>query len=357
MPKKFFNKDKLPVLEAQFEAQKIAFAPIVFQVARSLRDLGILQLLQDNKTSGLCVDELSQKSGLTCYALKVMLETALSANIVNQSEDRYSLTRVGFFLLNDTMTRVNMDYTHYVNYLGLYELDKALQEGRPAGLKVLGPWDTIYEGLSQLPDKIKEAWFTFDHYYSDTAYADATNIIKKLKPKKVLDIGGNTGKFARYLIGIDLDVEVTIFDLPGQCNLAQKELEEQGSTARIDVIQGNVLDQSQKIPKGYDLIWMSQFLDCFGEDDITMILRKVRLAMDENTTVCIMEPLWDRQRYETAAYCIINTSPYFTAMANGCSKLYHSEDLIRCIEKAGLQVVKSIDNLGVCQSILVLTQK
>ena len=353
MPEKFFNNDKLSVLEAQYEAQKIAFAPIVFQVARSLRDLGILQMLQDNKEHGLCLNELSQKSKLSTYALKVMLETALSANIVNQCEDRYSLTRVGFFLLNDTMTRVNMDYTHYVNYLGLYELDKALQEGRPAGLKVLGPWDTIYEGLSQLPEKIKKAWFTFDHYYSDTAYADAKNIIMALSPKKVLDIGGNTGKFARYLVGIDPDVKITILDLPGQCNLAQKELKNQGLTARIDVIPGNVLDPSQEIPKGYDLIWMSQFLDCFGEEDITFILGKVHQAMETNTTVCIMEPLWDRQRYETAAYCIINTSPYFTTMANGCSKLYHSEDLIRCIENAGLKVVKSADNLGICQTVLV----
>ena len=34
-----------------------------------------------------------------------------------------------------------------------------------------------------------------------------------------------------------------------------------------------------------------------------------------------METLWDRQRYETASYCLTQISLYFTAMANGNSKM------------------------------------
>lgn len=97
---------------------------------------------------------------------------------------------------------------------------------------------------------------------------------------------------------------------------------------------------------------MSQFLDCFSEEEIVSILIKAKEAMNEQTKLCIMEPFWDRQRFETSAFCIINTSPYFTAMANGCSKMYHSKDCINLIEKAGLKVEAIIDNLGVCQSIL-----
>ena len=38
-----FGDDKKSAFQAQFDAQKIAFAPIMFQAARSLRDLGILE--------------------------------------------------------------------------------------------------------------------------------------------------------------------------------------------------------------------------------------------------------------------------------------------------------------------------
>lgn len=39
--------------------------------------------------------------------------------------------------------------------------------GLPAGLAEHGPWRTVYEGLSALPSDVKEAWFAFDHFYSD----------------------------------------------------------------------------------------------------------------------------------------------------------------------------------------------
>ena len=65
-----------------------------------------------------------------------------------------------------------------------------------------------------------------------------------------------------------------------------------------------------------------------------------------------MEPFWDRQRYETAAYCLTMTSLYFTAMANGNSKIYHSEDMIRCARNAGLQIERISDGLGLGHSIL-----
>ena len=46
MKKSFFqDAQNLSTVEALYEAQKIAFAPIVFQVARVLRDTNILNIL------------------------------------------------------------------------------------------------------------------------------------------------------------------------------------------------------------------------------------------------------------------------------------------------------------------------
>ena len=64
-----------------------------------------------------------------------------------QHENRYRLAKAGWFLLNDKMVRVNMDFNHDVNYLGMFHLEEALTNGRPEGLKVFGEWSTIYEGL------------------------------------------------------------------------------------------------------------------------------------------------------------------------------------------------------------------
>ena len=75
--------------------------------------------------------------------------------------------------------------------------------------------------------------------------------------------------------------------------------------------------------------------------------------MTSDTRLYIMETLWDRQRYEPAAFCLTMTSLYFTALANGNSKMYHSEDMIRLVNTAGLRVEEIHDGLGQGHSILV----
>ena len=79
--------------------------------------------------------------------------------------------------------------------------------------------------------------------------------------------------------------------------------------------------------------------------------------MDFDSRLYIMETLWDRQRFEPAALCLTLTSLYFTAIANGNSKMYHSDDLKRLVEEAGLEIETIHDFLGQGHSILVAKRK
>ena len=51
---------KLSGEEALLEAQKIAFAPVIFQTARLLRDFGIFKMLYDNKKTGCTIEEIAK---------------------------------------------------------------------------------------------------------------------------------------------------------------------------------------------------------------------------------------------------------------------------------------------------------
>ena len=84
----------------------------------------------------------------------------------------------------------------------------------------------------------------------------------------------------------------------------------------------------------------------FAEDEILSILTRASEAMDKDTRLYIMETFWDRQKYEPGALCLTMTSLYFTAIANGNSKMYHSECMERLVEKAGMKVETIHDNLG-----------
>ena len=96
---------------------------------------------------------------------------------------------------------------------------------------------------------------------------------------------------------------------------------------------------------------MSQFLDCFSEAEIVMILRKAAAVMTAGTRLFIMETYWDRQRFENAAFCLQQTSLYFTCLANGNSQMYHSKILHACIEEAGLKVVEEYDDVGISHTL------
>ena len=215
MMHKRYTKEQLTAVEAQRLAQEIAFGPVVFQVSRLMLKFGIFQLLAD-KRKGYTLQEISVQTGLTRYAAQVLLEASLTIGTILLEEDRYVLAKAGWFLLNDKMARVNMEFNHDVNYQGLFHLEEALLNGRPEGLKVFGEWPTIYEGLSQLPEQVQKSWFGFDHFYSDQSFGKALEIVFSHHPKRLLDIGGNTGRWATQCVQYNKEVEVTIVDLPQQ---------------------------------------------------------------------------------------------------------------------------------------------
>ena len=319
-------------MQAQRLAQEIAFGPVVFQVSRLMLKFGIFRLLSDNR-EGLSLEQISQKTELSRYAAQVLLEASLTIGTVLVKDNQYILAKAGWFLLNDEMAQVNMNFNQDVNYKGLFHLEEALLNGRPEGLKELGNWPTIYEGLSDLPGQAQK--IVFSH-----------------SPRTLLDVGGNTGRWATKCVQYNEKVEVTIMDLPQQLEMMKQKTEKMAGHERIHGHGVNLLNENVPFPKGFDAIWMSQFLDCFSEKEVISILSRAAQSMSAEGRLYIMETFWDRQKFETAAYCLTQISIYFTAMANGNSKMYHSDDMARCIQESGLEIEEIYDNLGLGHSIV-----
>ena len=357
-----YTKEFLSAQEAQRLAEFIAWGPVVFQVSRIMLKWGILDIIRDSK-NGLTREEICEETRMSDYAIKCLLEASLCIGLilVDVNTNRFSLSKTGWFLINDPATRVNIDFNHDVNYEGWYMLEESLRNGKPGGLKHFGNWPTIYEGLSQLPERAQKSWFAFDHFYSDSSFPEALKIIfDEHHVRSLYDVGGNTGKWALKCVEYNKNVEVTVLDLPQQIGLMEENIKGKEGAERIKGYGINLLDENVSFPKSekvLDAIWMSQFLDCFSMPEITSILKRTKQAMTQETRIYIMETLWDRQRFETAAFCLTMTSLYFTAMANGNSKMYNTEDMQYCIEEAGLEIEQIHDHLGQGHSILVCKLK
>jgi len=354
---KDFAEDRIGAYEAQRTAHWISQGPVIFQVARFMVKSGLLEKVSDSGVKGLKIDEAAAACSLPRYGVQVLFESSLTMGILLYREGRFYCSKAGWFLLNDEMVRVDMDFNHDVNYVGMFNLEEAIREGRPAGLRYFGDWKTIYEALPHLPEDVKKSWFAFDHYYSDHSFSEALAVLMRRGGKNILDVGGNTGRFALEAVAYDKDVQVTVMDLPGQIEMMRKAVAGSEGSGRIHAYPADLLDEGTVFPSGFDKIWMSQFLDCFGTEEVVSILSRAAASMSEETELYIMESFWDRQPYGTAAFALTAISLYFTVMANGNSKMYGYSDMLECVERAGLKVDERIDNVGKCHTILICSKK
>ena len=140
-----------PAGDAWLEAQRIALAPIVFQAARLLRDLGILAALREHR-AGLTIGEIVETVGISRYGVVVLIEAGLAAGLVRCDEDRFFLTPTGFVLLTDESTRVNMNVVQECCYQSAYyledfkfiaELPAAFAARLPGAAGAVKPWPPL----------------------------------------------------------------------------------------------------------------------------------------------------------------------------------------------------------------------
>jgi len=364
LKKEFFSDQEISAYDALYEAQKIAFAPVIFQVARSLCELGILDEIESAGKKGVSAAEISNALDISVYGVETLLESALSCRIVNfhnvdgnrYKQRNYFLSKIGHCLLHDPMTRANMDFNDLVCYEGMGKLGESVTTGLPKGLGVFGQqWKSIYEALPSLPKNVKRTWDCFDHFYSNAAYPEVLATVLNGDVSCLVDIGANSGEFSILAAQHHPGINLIMVDLPTQVEIALRNAAEAGLGDRIKGHPMDVLDNDTEFPAGADIYWMSQFLSCFPPEEITNILIQIRHAMPGGSRVFILETCWDRQQHEASAFSLINTSPYFTCMANGSSKMYHSEELMDCIRAAGLEVLQIYDDIGICHTLFECT--
>lgn len=347
-----FEHDSLTALEALDAAQRLAFGPLAFHATMALRDRGLLAALSMAEPHGASLRHVAEQSGLSIYATRVLLEAGLGMRLLWRRDGLYHLGRLGRFVLDDEMTRVNFDFMRDVCLQASTQLDASLIEGRPVGLASLGPWSSLYEGLSSLAEPARSSWFAFDHFYSDQAFPAVCERLASEPPRSLLDVGCNTGRFARTYLHRLPAARIGLVDLPIQMRVAREGMRSAGLLDRVDTFELDLLDPHSALPAGYDLVWMSQLLDCFAEAQIVAILQKVAAALEPGGSLWILELFWDRQRFEAAAFCLQQTSLYFSCVANGNSQMYDSTVFLPLVERAGFEVVASTDGIGGFHTLL-----
>lgn len=333
-----------PAVDYFRQAQQIAFAPMTFQAVRIALSKGLLSAIEEAGKKGLSPDEVAGACKVSPYASRVLLEGCAAVAALEFENGRYRIAPVGRVLLHDQLVRINLDFCNDVCYEGAFHLEESLAERKAAGLKVFGDWPTIYAGLLQLPPKVQKSWFGFDHVYSDGIFPKMLPELLKRPLNTMLDVGCNTGKWALYALSKVPGLRMTMLDHPDQIARATQNLAQAGLAERAELRAMDLLDHSRAFPTGFDAVWMSQFLDCFCEEDITALLARGRKALAPEGRLYIVETYWDKQPHAAAKDAILGSSLYFACMANGYSRMYHSDEIRACAKAAGLAVEREVQH-------------
>lgn len=338
--KKIARKNKNSIIDALNDAQKLVFAPLAFQALSSMIDFGIIEYLDKNSASE---KDIISHLNLDEYIVRTLLEIGVLNKIVSEENSIFSLTKMGKMFIYNDMTRANFNYVKDVCYLGASKMTDCFKDKQPRGLqKFVGNYPTIYPALTILPQKMKQSWYEFDHLYSDNCFEEIFSIITK-KYNSIIDIGGNTGRFEKICLSYNKNFDITMLDLKVNID----KIKEEKTFKNCKFYPVNVLENNPKYPKMENCaVLMSQFLDCFSKSDIIKILSDIKNNKDEKTSVYILEPYTDLQKFEGAKYALSHTSLYFTCMANGVSKMYTYKEMKELIEKVNMKIINRFDDIG-----------
>jgi SAM-dependent methyltransferase len=145
--------------------------------------------------------------------------------------------------------------------------------------------------------------------------------------RKVLDVGGGIGGYARFFCRAKKDLEVTILDTPEVADLGRKSLEKEKFEGRIGFIGGDYHEtdfgspqhseggpkkQRRKQRRSYDLVLLANVLHIESPEDAATLIQRSADACSPNGRVAVVDFTIDDAKRENVMGCLfaINTRSF-----------------------------------------------
>ena len=217
--------------------------------------------------------------------------------------------------------------------------------------------DTLWQNWSGLDNVVKTGkphHVSHDHRafilgMHNLALLKADNVLKAVGlkgVKKALDLGGGPGTYTIEMA--KKGISVTIFDTPETIEIA-KEVIKKSDVKNINFLQGDFL--TDDFGRDYDLIFISQILHAYSEDDNIMVLKKCRNALNKNGRIIIQEFFIDKDRANPVQSALFSINMLVNTEGGRC---YSPEEIKRWYLKTGF---RKIQKQLLADSVLINAKK
>ena len=105
----------------------------------------------------------------------------------------------------------------------------------------------------------------------------------------ILDVGGGEGGLIVLVLKANPHLRAILFDSPEVILRAKSLIDDQGLSARCELVAGSFLE---KVPKGGDLYVLANVINNWRDNQALQILRNCREAMSPQARMIVIEPLY-----------------------------------------------------------------
>lgn len=105
--------------------------------------------------------------------------------------------------------------------------------------------------------------------------------------RRMLDVGGNSGEFARQAVARWPELSATVFDLPVVCELGRRHLAGSAEVARVAFRPGDL--RKDNLPTGQHVVSFKSVLHDWPDRDARDFLRKAYAALEPGGLLVIFE--------------------------------------------------------------------
>ena len=272
----------------------------------------------DLLTTPQSAETISQKLNIDLRATEILLDALTALRLLKKSGYKYKNSAISSRFLIKGSPYYQGDIVRHADTLwkNWSGLDEVIKTGEPS-----------HKAYNQ------EAFVLGMHNLASLKVKDVMKVIGLKGVKTALDLGGGPGTYSMKMA--KRGVRVTLFDYPEAIEVAKRLIEKEGVRG-INFIRGDFM--ADDIGRGYDLIFVSQILHSYSEEDNLLMLRKCKKALNNGGRIIIQDFYISDNRTYPPQSALFSVNMLVNTQAGRC---YSPGEISEWLLKAGLKNIKT----------------
>lgn len=293
-----------------------------------------LELFERLRNGPLSVDAIAASASVGADSLEPLLRAAAALRLLERRPDgRYGLGVLGASMVDNPALESLIDHHEYLyrdlaDPVGLFT-----GASHASHMQALWPYATAAEPGTVSGDGVER--YTALMASSQAMVADQVLGAVDLKgQRRLMDLGGGSGAFAKAVHARWPSLEITIVDLPIVAKLADVAVAEAGIGDAVRVVGADAT--RDRLPDGFDVVSLIRILHDHDDDVVRKFLEAAHRALRPDGVLLIGEPLADAPGAGRLIDAYFNV--YLHAMGSGRPRRY--SELQAFLREAGFRAIR-----------------